>query len=257
MNLLFAFALAALAAESAAGMFGAGSAVRQLTPANFDRVLDKTSQPTFVKFYAPWCGHCQSLAPEYERAAERARGVARFYAVNCDKDANRGLCARYNVEGFPTLKVFTEKRTKHGRRRAVDYQGARKASAMVSFARSVLPSLSVRLDADKLDTFIAAGDLPKAVLLTKRAKTGDLWRGVAARFDRQVQFAHVVDPGEEVLERLGVGALPAVAVFPAPADPAVVELYTGESKYLPLATFIHSAAVVQSRAKAPAAHDEL
>ncbi|KAJ2712227.1 hypothetical protein H4R19_002863 [Coemansia spiralis] len=262
MNLHFVLVLAALVVRPAAAMFGAGSAVRQLTAASFDRVLDRTSQPTFVKFYAPWCGHCQSLAPEYERAAARTRGIARFYAVNCDEDANRGLCARHNVEGFPTLKVFTDKRTKRGRRRAVDYQGARKASAMAGFARSLLPSLSTQLDAAGLDAFVAAGDLPKAVLLTERAKASDLWRGVAARFDRRVQFGHLVDPDKAVLERLGAGALPAVVVFPDPADPAAAELYAGEPKYLPLAKFIQSAIAAHgprrpAAADTPVAHDEL
>ncbi|KAJ2710914.1 hypothetical protein H4R23_006483, partial [Coemansia sp. Cherry 401B] len=94
-----------LLAAGAAAMFEGGSAVRELAAGSFDRVVERSSQPTFVKFYAPWCGHCQSLAPEYERAAERTRGVARFYAVNCDEESNRGLCARFGVQGFPTLKA--------------------------------------------------------------------------------------------------------------------------------------------------------
>ncbi|KAJ2179291.1 hypothetical protein EV181_005949, partial [Coemansia sp. RSA 532] len=213
--------LAAVAAAGrAAGMFDGDSAVRQLTPTNFDLVLERTSQPTFVKFYAPWCGHCQTLEPEYERAATRTHGVAKFYAVNCDVESNRGLCARYNVQGFPTLKVFTEKRTKRGSRRAVDYQGARKASAMAKYARSMLPSLSTKLSADGLDTFVTGTQLPKAVLLTERSKPGDLWRGVAAHFDRKVQLAHIVNPDSATLERLGVDKLPAIVVFPEHTDPS-------------------------------------
>ncbi|PIA14434.1 hypothetical protein COEREDRAFT_36432, partial [Coemansia reversa NRRL 1564] len=128
------------------------------------------------------------LEPEYERAAKRTRGIAQFYAVDCDDDKNKALCARFNVEGFPTLKVLTEKRTKRGSRRQIDYQGERKGSAMAKFARSMLPNLSKKLSSDGLDAFVAAGQLPSAVLLTTRTKASDLWRGVAARLDRQVQF---------------------------------------------------------------------
>ncbi|KAJ1725887.1 hypothetical protein LPJ61_005580, partial [Coemansia biformis] len=249
MKLLLSLALVALAAGPAAGMYGADSAVRRLTPANFDAVLGRTAQPTFVKFYAPWCGHCQSLEPEYERAAARTRGIAKFYAVNCDDEENRGLCARYNIEGFPTLKVFTAKRTKRGRRQAVDYQGRRKASAMAAFARSMLPSLSKKVAVDGLDVFVSTGDLPKAVLVTKRSNASDLWRGIAAHFDRRVQFGHVVDPDTAMLERIGIYGLPAVVVFPTAADPAAFELYTGETNYLSLAKFIHSMVVARKQPK--------
>ncbi|KAI8324820.1 thioredoxin-domain-containing protein, partial [Martensiomyces pterosporus] len=169
-------------------MYEKGSTVKPLSASNFDRILAKTSQPTFVKFYAPWCGHCQSLEPEYERAAKRTLGIAKFYAVNCDEDKNKPLCARYNVQGFPTLKVFTEKRTKRGTRRSVDYQGERKSSAMVKFARSLLPNLSRKLASDELDGFVASTELPKAVLLTDKKTTAELWKGVSAHFDRRVEF---------------------------------------------------------------------
>ncbi|KAJ2891713.1 hypothetical protein GGI21_005785, partial [Coemansia aciculifera] len=154
----------ALGAQSVLGMYDKGSPVKKLHSGNFDRVLDKTSQPAFVKFLAPWCGHCKSLVPEYEKAARRTQGVSKFYAVDCDDEKNRGLCARFNVQGYPTLKVFTDKRTKRGKRRSVDYQGQRTAGAMAKFARSLLPSLSKKLSAAELDAFVADGDsqLPKA-----------------------------------------------------------------------------------------------
>ncbi|KAJ2710258.1 hypothetical protein H4R23_006619, partial [Coemansia sp. Cherry 401B] len=153
--------------------------------------------------------------------------------------------------GFPTLKAFGEKRSKRGRRRAVDYQGARKASAMAAFARSLLPSLSTRLGADGLEAFVAGAALPAAVLLTERAKPGDLWRGLAARFDRRVRFAHMAAPAGQVLRRLGIDRLPAVAVFADPADPGAAQVYAGEPKHLPLARFIHAAAVARSAQPGP------
>ncbi|KAJ2721357.1 hypothetical protein GGI07_004027 [Coemansia sp. Benny D115] len=231
-------AVAALASVPSLAMYSRGSAVKQLDTSNFDRILARTSQPTFVKFYAPWCGHCKNLEPEYERAAKRSQGIAKFYAVNCDEDKNRGLCAQFNVQGFPTLKVFTEKRTKRGKRRSVDYQGERKTAAMVKFVRSMLPNLSKKVASDGLDQFVSKGSLPKAVLLSERTKTGELWKGVSARFDSKVAFAQVSNPSQSVRERLGITQLPAIAVFPSPADPNAFELYSGDLKYLPLAQYI-------------------
>ncbi|KAJ2393956.1 hypothetical protein GGI05_002254, partial [Coemansia sp. RSA 2603] len=235
-------AAVALSASPVLGMYDAGSAVKQLGVSNFDRVLSKTSQPTFVKFYAPWCGHCKNLEPEYERAAKKAQGVAKFYAVNCDEDKNRGLCAQYNVQGFPTLKVFTEKRTKRGNRRSVDYQGERKASAMVKFVRTLLPNLSKKISPEELDSFVADGNLPKALLLTERTKTSELWKGVSAHLDRKVKFAHIVNPDKDTIESLGVSVLPAIVVFPTSGDAGTFEIYNGESKYAPLVRFISNIA---------------
>ncbi|KAJ2786802.1 hypothetical protein GGI15_001213 [Coemansia interrupta] len=242
-----------LSASPVLGMYDAGSVVKQLGASNFDRVLSKTSQPTFVKFYAPWCGHCKNLEPEYERAASKARGVAKFYAVNCDEDRNRGLCAQYNVQGFPTLKVFTEKRTKKGSRRSVDYLGKRKASAMAKFARSLLPNLSKKIGSDELESFVGAGSLPKAILLTERTQASELWKGVSAHLDRKVKFAHIVNPDQGTIEGLGISELPAIAVFPTSGDASTVEIYSGEPKYAPLVRFISKIAYGK-KSKDPASH---
>jgi thiol-disulfide isomerase/thioredoxin len=50
-----------------------------------------------VEFYAPWCGHCQSLAPEYEKAAKelKAGGRAKLGAVDCDVE--KDLCGAWRV----------------------------------------------------------------------------------------------------------------------------------------------------------------
>ncbi|KAJ2858815.1 hypothetical protein GGI22_003219 [Coemansia erecta] len=219
-------------------MYEKGSPVKQLTPSNFDRVLSRTSQPTFVEFYAPWCGHCKNLEPKYELAAKRAAGIAKFYAVDCDNDSNRGLCARFNVQGFPTIKVFSEKRTKRGNRKSVDYQGERSARAMVRYARSVLPNFSKKLNDGALSAFVTGTKLPKAVLFTDRTKTGDLWKGISAQFDKQVDFAQVSSPEKTTLDKLGVAELPAIVAFPNFAEPEYSEAYSGEIKYQPLAEFI-------------------
>ncbi|KAJ2054054.1 Thioredoxin domain-containing protein 5, partial [Coemansia sp. S155-1] len=71
---------------------------------------DKTSSgPWFVKFYAPWCTHCQHLAPIWTQLGEASKGKVNIGKINCD-DAS-ALCAKYNVQGYPTLKLLWEGET--------------------------------------------------------------------------------------------------------------------------------------------------
>jgi len=76
--------------------------------------------------FAPWCGHCKALAPEYEEAAttlkEKNIPLAK---IDCTEEAE--LCKDNGVEGYPTLKVF------RGPNNVSPYTGQRKAQAYVSF----------------------------------------------------------------------------------------------------------------------------
>jgi protein disulfide-isomerase A1 len=72
--------------------------------------------------FAPWCGHCKALAPEYEEAATSLKEKdIRLVKVDCTEEAE--LCQQYGVEGYPTLKVF------RGADNITPYKGQRKAAA--------------------------------------------------------------------------------------------------------------------------------
>ena len=60
-----------------------------------------------VKFYAPWCGHCQAIAPEFEQAAELVSAETGIAFAEADVVANEELYWRYDIQGFPTLKLFS------------------------------------------------------------------------------------------------------------------------------------------------------
>ena len=82
-----------------------------------------------VEFFAPWCGHCKNLTPEYKKAAKALKGFVKLVAV--DADAHRSLGSRFGVQGFPTLKAFGFGTSG---RKAEEYTGGRDAQAIVQWA---------------------------------------------------------------------------------------------------------------------------
>ncbi len=57
-------------------------------------------------FYAPWCGYCKRMKPDYSAAATALKNKAILAAVNCELSDNNGLRKTYNVTGYPTLLFF-------------------------------------------------------------------------------------------------------------------------------------------------------
>ena len=71
------------------------------------------------------CGHCKSLEPEYEKAASVLKGVVKIVAV--DATVAESLAQKYQVKGFPTLKVFGA-----DKKSPTDYEGQRTSDGIVT-----------------------------------------------------------------------------------------------------------------------------
>eukprot|EP00056_Hartaetosiga_gracilis_P010512 m.155789 g.155789 ORF g.155789 m.155789 type:complete len:356 (-) comp13329_c0_seq1:3468-4535(-) len=103
------------------------NSVLVLDPDNFDDIVNG-DRFVFVKFFAPWCGHCKSMAPAYEELAEAFSHVGDVVIAEVDADKHRDLGKRFGVSGFPTLKYFEK-----GSSEPSDYSGGRTAEDLLTF----------------------------------------------------------------------------------------------------------------------------
>ncbi len=66
----------------------------------------KTNPYVLVEFYAPWCGHCQSLAPEWASAASILKGDVPLAKV--DATVHAELAKEFGVQSYPTILFFID-----------------------------------------------------------------------------------------------------------------------------------------------------
>ena len=82
------------------------SNVLTLTDATLEQAL-KDHANILVEFYAPWCGHCKRLVPEYERAANLLKEKGSSAVVGkVDSTVERTSASTYSIRGYPTLLYF-------------------------------------------------------------------------------------------------------------------------------------------------------
>ncbi|XP_029486815.2 protein disulfide-isomerase A6-like [Oncorhynchus nerka] len=118
----------------AQGFYSAADDVVELNPSNFNREVLQSDSLWLIEFYAPWCGHCQSLTADWKKTATALKGIVKVGAV--DADQHKSLGGQYGVKGFPSIKIFGANKNKPD-----DYQGGRSSQAIVDGALNTLRTL--------------------------------------------------------------------------------------------------------------------
>merc|ERR1712071_286847 len=100
--------------------------------ASYDYVL--------AEFYAPWCGHCKTLAPEFAKAAQALAGLSNVTLAKVDATVHAETAKKYGVRGYPTLKWF-----KKDPENAMEYGGGRKDAEIQSWIKKKTGPAAVEL----------------------------------------------------------------------------------------------------------------
>ncbi|KAI9820964.1 MAG: hypothetical protein M1832_003436 [Thelocarpon impressellum] len=217
-------ALAVLGAQAVSS-----SAVLDLIPDNFDDVVLKSGKPALVEFFAPWCGHCKTLAPVYEELGQNfAHAQDKVSIAKVDADAEKSLGKRFGVQGFPTVKFFDGKSAK-----PVDYDGGRDLESLSKFitektgvkprVKKALPS-KVEMLGDATFKKQIGGDQDVLVAFTAPwcghcKSLAPIWETVASDFANEpgVVVAKVdceADDAKDTAKEQGVSSYPTIKFFP-------------------------------------------
>lgn len=99
-----------------------------LTTSNFDEVI-KTHKYILVEFYAPWCGHCKALAPEYAKAAGQLNAEGSEVRLGkVDATVQSELGERFKIRGYPTIKFFIDGTP-------IEYAGGRSSDEIIQWIK--------------------------------------------------------------------------------------------------------------------------
>lgn len=147
-------------------LYSAKSNVVDVGADSFKQEVMKHDGVVIVEFYAPWCGHCKSLAPEYEKAADHLKGVVKVVAIDATK--HESLAQKYQIKGFPTVKIFGA-----DKKNPTDYQGERKTDAIVTEAMKVTNALVKSRKAGKSGSSKSSGS-SKGKSGGKKGSTSDV-----------------------------------------------------------------------------------
>jgi thioredoxin 2 len=101
-----------------------------LDAASFESHAVKSDLPLLVDFWAPWCGPCKAMAPQFDKAASQLEPSVRLAKVNTDEE--RELAGRFQIQGIPTMVLL-----KHGKEIARQ-SGAMNAAGIQSWVDQAL-----------------------------------------------------------------------------------------------------------------------
>ncbi|GAN07898.1 thioredoxin-domain-containing protein [Mucor ambiguus] len=161
--------------------------------------------PWFIKFYAPWCPHCKSLAPTWTEMASQLRGQINVGEVNCE--ALPTVCETYEIRGFPTLKMFGQDGE------PVQYTSDRSLVSLMKFANTHAGPSVKELDANELEQHLSVKDVALIYLhSTKETDIPELVQKIAGQFTSTIPFYATQDEESFKKFNLAPSDLPAILI---------------------------------------------
>ncbi|KAK3154352.1 hypothetical protein QOZ80_2BG0189420 [Eleusine coracana subsp. coracana] len=167
-------------------------AVLTLDTGNFSEVVAK-HQFIVVEFYAPWCGHCKQLAPEYEKAASilsKHDPPVVLAKVDASDKKNKDLSEKYDVQGFPTIKILRKQGDN-----VQEYNGPRVADGIVEYLKKQVGPASVEIKSME-DAANLIGDKDVVIVGVFPAFDGsefENFMAVAEKMRADYDFLHTLD----------------------------------------------------------------
>ncbi|XP_020584852.1 protein disulfide isomerase-like 1-4 [Phalaenopsis equestris] len=157
-----------------------------LTGVNFSEFIEK-NQHVMVEFYAPWCGHCQALAPEYAEAAT-ALELEDVVLAKVDATEENELSQKYDVQGFPTIYFFVD-----GDHRP--YPGQRAKDAIVTWIKKRIgPAVQNITTIEEAEKILSSGSKLTLGFFDSLVGADSLELSAASKLEDDVNFYQTVSP---------------------------------------------------------------
>ncbi|KAL0850847.1 hypothetical protein ABMA28_006764 [Loxostege sticticalis] len=171
--------------------------VLDLTDSDFSTVISQ-HDTALVMFYAPWCGHCKRLKPEYAVAAgilKHDDTPVALAKVDCT-EGGKSTCEQFSVSGYPTLKIFRKGELSQ------EYNGPRESGGIVKFMRAqVGPSSKDLLTVADYEAFLKKDDVVVVGFFEKETDLKGEFLKTADKLREEVTFGH--SSAKDVLEKSG------------------------------------------------------
>lgn len=188
--------------------------MKELSDSDFFRGRPRTTRPTLVFFYAPWCPYCTRMKAEWAALASKKHP---FDVVAVDAARYKALAEEADITGFPTIRMYADGKVR-------EYEGVnRDAKSFASFAHEALPFYANDPLVEEFDDDVFVHNRKPAFVLFYAPWCGfckgikDMWRQVAHAVGSNMRFG-AVDctrslAHKRLADRMNIQSYPTIMMF--------------------------------------------